>query len=61
MVVAELHPEAGDARAYCQRLQARDLLCKKTHEHTIRIAPPLVITAGQIDWMLEPFEAGLAG
>ncbi len=61
MVAVELHAEAGGARAYCQRLQARGLLCKETHDHTIRIAPPLVITADQIDWMAEQFEAVLAG
>ena len=40
MIAVELHPEAGGARAYCQRLQAQGLLCKETHDHTIRVAPP---------------------
>jgi ornithine--oxo-acid transaminase len=61
MVAVELHPQAGGARAYCQALQARGLLCKETHEHTIRIAPPLVITGDQIDWLVEQFEAVLQG
>jgi ornithine--oxo-acid transaminase len=61
MVAVELNPEAGGARAYCQALQARGLLCKETHDHTIRIAPPLVITADQIDWVVEQFEAVLQG
>jgi ornithine--oxo-acid transaminase len=61
MVALELHPEAGGARPYCQALQARGLLCKETHDHTIRIAPPLVITADQVDWMVEQFEAVLTG
>ena len=61
MVAAELHPQAGGARAYCQALQARGLLCKETHDHTIRIAPPLVITGEQIDWLVEQFEAVLRG
>jgi acetylornithine/succinyldiaminopimelate/putrescine aminotransferase len=30
-----------------------------THGHTIRIAPPLVITAEQVDWALENIEAAL--
>ena len=60
MIAVELHREAGGARAYCQALQARGILCKETHEHTIRIAPPLVITAAQIDWALEQFAAVLA-
>ncbi len=29
------------------------LLCKETHEHTIRVAPPLVITEDEVDWALE--------
>ncbi|WP_456660810.1 ornithine--oxo-acid transaminase [Bradyrhizobium sp. JR3.5] len=53
MLAIELHPEAGGARRYCSVLQARGILAKDTHEHTIRIAPPLVITADQVDWALE--------
>jgi ornithine--oxo-acid transaminase len=60
MVAIELNPDAGGARGYCQALQARGLLCKETHEHTIRIAPPLVITAPQIEWVVEQFAAVLA-
>ncbi len=59
MIAVELHPEAGGARAYCQKLQAQGLLCKETHDHTIRVAPPLVITAGQVDWIVEQFETAL--
>jgi ornithine--oxo-acid transaminase len=61
MVAVELHPEAGGARAYCQALQGRGLLCKETHDHTIRIAPPLVITPSQVDWVVEQFETVLQG
>jgi len=61
MIAVELHPEAGGARRYCQALQARGLLCKETHDHTIRIAPPLVITPEQVDWVVEQFEAVLEG
>jgi ornithine--oxo-acid transaminase len=60
MIAVELHPEAGGARAYCQKLQARGLLCKETHDHTIRVAPPLVITADQVDWLVEQFGVALA-
>jgi ornithine--oxo-acid transaminase len=59
MIAVELEPEAGGARRYCQALQSRGLLCKETHENTIRIAPPLVITADQADWALEQFAAVL--
>ena len=54
-------PGAGGARVYCEALQHRGLLCKETHDHTIRIAPPLVITESQVDWALEQFEAVLKG
>jgi ornithine--oxo-acid transaminase len=60
MIAVELHPEAGGARAYCQKLQARGLLCKETHDNTIRVAPPLVIRADQVDWIVAQFEAALA-
>ena len=61
MVAMELHPEAGGARAYCQALQARGVLCKETHDHTIRIAPPLVITRAEADWTIEQMDTALRG
>ena len=59
MLAVELHPEVGDARRYCEALQNRGLLAKDTHQHTIRFAPPLVITADQVDWALEQIDATL--
>ena len=59
MLAVELHPEAGRARRYCEALQAKGILAKDTHEHTIRIAPPLVITSDQVDWALERFATTL--
>jgi ornithine--oxo-acid transaminase len=59
MIGIELKPEVGGARPICERLMKRGLLCKETHTHTIRIAPPLVITRQQVDWMLENLEAVL--
>jgi ornithine--oxo-acid transaminase len=52
----ELHPEAGGARRFCEALQQEGLLCKETHEHVIRLAPPLVITKEELDWALERLE-----
>ena len=49
----ELKPEAGGARRFCERLEEEGLLCKETHTHTIRLAPPLVITKEELDWALE--------
>jgi ornithine--oxo-acid transaminase len=55
MLAVELHPEAGGARRYCDALKENGILCKDTHEHSIRIAPPLVITRNEVDWALERF------
>jgi ornithine--oxo-acid transaminase len=45
-----LKPEAGGARRFCEKLQKRGILTKETHEHVIRIAPPLIIDQPTIDW-----------
>ncbi len=36
------------------------LLCKETHDYTIRFAPPLVITKEEVDWALERIAKVLA-
>ncbi len=41
------------ARPYCEALKGLGILCKETHDHVIRIAPPLVITRDEIDWAVE--------
>lgn len=60
LIGVELHPEAGGARKYCEALMARGLLCKETHQHVIRIAPPLMIKREEVDWAMEQFEAVLS-
>ncbi len=60
MIGIELLPEAGGARQYCEKLKELGLLCKDTHGHTIRVAPPLVITREEIDYALERFDAVLS-
>jgi ornithine--oxo-acid transaminase len=59
MIAVELQAEAGGARRYCEALKDRGVLCKETHANTIRIAPPLVITAEEVDWAMEQFSAVL--
>ncbi len=49
----ELHPEAGGARRFCEALRHEGMLCKETHQHVIRFAPPLVITRPDLDWAFE--------
>jgi ornithine--oxo-acid transaminase len=46
----ELHTPA---RPYCEALKELGILCKETHDHVIRIAPPLVIRREEIDWAFE--------
>ncbi|MBA4542673.1 MULTISPECIES: ornithine--oxo-acid transaminase [Thermoactinomyces] len=41
------------ARPYCESLMQEGLLCKETHENTIRFAPPLIITREELDLALD--------
>ena len=45
----ELHPEAGGARRFSEALRREGILAKETHEHTLRLAPPLVITKDELE------------
>ncbi|QZT33269.1 ornithine--oxo-acid transaminase [Caldalkalibacillus thermarum TA2.A1] len=47
------------ARPYCEALKEHGLLCKETHEHTIRLAPPLIIKEEELDWAFERIKAVL--
>ena len=49
LIGIELKPEAGGARRYAEKLSERGVLCKETHEHVIRIAPPLTIDFKDLD------------
>jgi ornithine--oxo-acid transaminase len=50
----DLHPGGSrDGRAVCEQLLAAGVLAKDTHEHTIRLAPPLTITDDEAYWLLE--------
>jgi len=60
MLAVELREDAGGARQYCERLRDRGLLAKDTHDHTIRIAPPLPITRDDVDWACDAFAEVLA-
>jgi ornithine--oxo-acid transaminase len=56
----DLVPEAGDARAVCERLMERGVLAKDTHEKTVRLAPPLVVEKDDLEWALEAITGVLA-
>ncbi len=53
LIGIELNHTAGGARRFCEALQAEGILCKETHQHVIRLAPPLIIQRENIDWVLE--------
>lgn len=59
MIAVELHADAGGARALCEKLRRRGILAKETHSHTVRIAPPLILTRTQADWIAAQFRAAL--
>lgn len=59
MLAVELHPDAGGARPVCERLKDLGFLAKDTHDHTVRISPPLVLTADQADEIADAFERAL--
>jgi len=48
----ELKESAGGARRFCEALRDHGILCKETHDHVIRFAPPLVIDRATIDGAL---------
>lgn len=50
LIGIELKQEAGGARRFCEALKDEGLLCKETHEHVIRFAPPLIIRKKDLDW-----------
>jgi ornithine--oxo-acid transaminase len=55
LIGIELHREAGGARRFCEDLAERGVLCKETHTHTIRVAPPLIINQEEIEWAVDRF------
>jgi ornithine--oxo-acid transaminase len=60
-IAVDVDPAAATAREACEALATRGVLCKDTHEQTIRIAPPLIATAEELAWALDRIEAVLGG
>ncbi|WP_217449120.1 ornithine--oxo-acid transaminase [Deinococcus sp. JMULE3] len=44
------------ARPFCEALRDLGVLCKETHETTMRLAPPLVTSREDLDWALDRIE-----
>lgn len=53
LIGVEIDPEKATARAVCEKLAARGMLTKETHEVVVRLAPPLIITKEQLDWAVQ--------
>jgi ornithine--oxo-acid transaminase len=53
----DIDPALMTGRQACERLAARGVLAKDTHGSTIRLAPPLVVTADEIIYALEQLAA----
>ncbi|MFH8251380.1 ornithine--oxo-acid transaminase [Microbacterium sp. B2969] len=49
----DVDPARGTGREIAERLLGRGVLVKDTHGQTIRIAPPLVVRATELDWAIE--------
>ena len=55
----DIDPTLGTGRQISERLLERGVLVKDTHGTTIRLAPPLVVEAPEIDWAVDQLRAVL--
>jgi ornithine aminotransferase len=56
----DVDPRLGTGKQISLALAERGLLVKDTHGSTLRLAPPLVITAAEIDWAVDQLAQTLA-
>jgi acetylornithine/succinyldiaminopimelate/putrescine aminotransferase len=56
----DIDPALGTGKQITLKLAERGVLVKDTHGSTLRFAPPLVITAEEIDWAIGQFADVLA-
>jgi ornithine--oxo-acid transaminase len=57
----DVDPAFATGYAVCAQLLERGVLCKDTHEQTVRFAPPLIVEDAELDWALSQVEAVLGG
>lgn len=55
----DIDPLAKTGREVSMALRDEGVLCKETHERTLRMAPPLVITRDEIDHAVDALERAL--
>ena len=56
----DIDPAIGTGREVSEKLMARGVLVKDTHGQTIRMAPPIVVRATELDWAVEQLRLVLA-
>jgi ornithine--oxo-acid transaminase len=56
----DIDPDLATGRQVCEALLRRGVLAKDTHGSTIRLAPPLVITADELIWAVTQLRDSLA-
>ena len=56
----DVDPELAPGRVVCEALMARGVLAKDTHGSTIRLAPPIVVSAEDVDWAVAQLRIVLA-
>jgi len=61
LIGMEIDSQGPDARTVCERLMEHGILTKETHETVVRIAPPLIIDRGTVDWAIETIGKTLKG
>ena len=55
----DIDPSLATGREVCELLLERGILAKDTHGSTIRLAPPIVVEAEDLDWAVDALEAVL--
>ncbi|MEO3858559.1 ornithine--oxo-acid transaminase [Acrocarpospora sp. B8E8] len=56
----DIDPSLASGRQVCESLMTKGVLAKDTHGSTIRLAPPLVITAEDLSWAIDQLAAVLS-
>jgi ornithine--oxo-acid transaminase len=56
----DVDPRLGSGRRVCEELARRGVLAKDTHGSTIRLSPPLVVTAAEVALAVDTLAAVLA-
>lgn len=51
----DIDPDLGTGKQFGLALSERGVLVKDTHGSTLRFAPPLVVTADELDWAVDQF------